>query len=93
LIYINLDKDKNLAHQEEVLNNAGFTVPASLDPERDAGGTRASLQTGHLIVLILIYIKYSKKGGFDNYAPLCNESSRDGRRIIRTSCNPLDINP
>jgi len=34
------------------------------------GGTLASLQAGHLIDLILIYIKYTKKCGFDNYAPL-----------------------
>jgi hypothetical protein len=56
-----LGKDKNLAHTAEVLNNAGSDLSGP-------GGTLASLQAGHLIVLILIYIKYTKKCEFDNYA-------------------------
>jgi len=32
LIYINLDKDKNLAHPGEVLNNAGFDLSGQPGP-------------------------------------------------------------
>jgi hypothetical protein len=45
-------------------------LPAKPNPENGSGGTLAPLHVGHLIVLILIYIKYTKKCGFDNYAPL-----------------------
>jgi hypothetical protein len=68
LIYINLGKDKNLAHPAEVLNNAGFDLSGQPGPLSGPGGTPVSLQAGHIIVLILIYIKYTKKCGFDNYA-------------------------
>jgi len=47
LIYINLDKDKNLAHQKEVLNNAGFDLSGQPGRFQDSGGTQASMQTGH----------------------------------------------
>jgi len=45
-------------------------ILANLGRLQKLGGTLASLQADHLIVLILIYIKYTKKCGFDNYAPL-----------------------
>jgi len=65
-----LDKDKNLAHPEEVLNNAGFTHPGRPGPLSDPDGTQAFHSSDHIIVLILIYIKYTKKDGFDNSAAL-----------------------
>ena len=45
-----------------------------------------------VIVLILIYIKYTKKCGFDNCAAMLNKSSHGGWWISTgTSYNPLNI--
>jgi hypothetical protein len=42
-----LDKDKNLAHQEEVLNNAGFDLSGQAGRLQDPGRTLVSMQTDH----------------------------------------------
>ena len=45
-------------------------IPAGPGRFQDPDGVLAIYTSGHIIVLILIYIKYTKKYGFDNSAAL-----------------------
>ena len=67
-------------------------VPAGPDRFQGPDGTLAFHTNDHIIVLILIYIKYTKKCGFDNCAAMLNKSSHGGWWISTgTSYNPLNI--
>ena len=46
------------------------TFPAGPGRFQDPAGTPSSMQAGHIFVLMLIYIKYTKKREFDNYAAM-----------------------